>query len=110
MDTSRPKWNGKNLAVVIAVPVSVVVIAAFLFGVCYFTRKHRKLPDGLLIPRNGGRKSKRGYAEGRSRRKRTIGVEKTDDEFELGTVSGYRDEPVQGYTDFPEPTERGVHH
>jgi len=72
-----------------------------LCGICYFTRKHRRLPEGLRIPRNGGR-SKRGYAEGRSRRVRTAGVEKGNDEFELSTVSGYRDEPSAVYSDEPE--------
>lgn len=73
-----------------------------LFAVCFFTRKNRRLPDGLRIPRNGGR-SKRGYAEGRSRRTRTVGgVEKSNDEFELSTVSGYHDEPSAVYSDDPE--------
>ena len=94
-------FNSKNLAVIIAVPVSVVVFLIFLCGVCYCTRKHRKLPDGLYIPRNGLRNSKKGYAEGRSRRKRA-GIEKTTGEFELGTVSGYRDEPTEVYSDIPE--------
>ena len=99
MDTTPPKFNGKSLAVVIAVPVSVFVFLLFLCVVCIFTRKHRRLPEGLRIPRNGGRP--KGYAEGRSRRKRT-GAEKTRGEFELGTVSGYRDEPVDTYSDAPE--------
>src|SRR5271169_5788903 len=79
MSTAAPRFNGKNLAVVIAVPVAVVVFLLFLCGVCALTRKSRRLPDGLLIPRNGGRK--RGYAEGRSRRKRA-GLEKNAGEFE----------------------------
>jgi hypothetical protein len=109
MDTSAPRFNGKSLAVVIAVPVSVVAVIFVVLTICYCTRKQRRLPDGLVIPRNGGRKSKKGYAEGRSRRKRT-GVEKTADEFEMGSVSGYHDEPTQGYSDLPDPMERDVHH
>jgi hypothetical protein len=58
-----------------------------------------------VIPRNG-RKPRKGYAEGRSKRTR-VGVEKTPGEFELGTVSGYRDEPTEGYTDFPESGRPG---
>ena len=109
-DTTAPKFNGKSLAVVIAVPICVVAFIILLCGVCYCTRKHRKFPDGLKLPRNGGKR--KGYAEGRSRRKRTMGVEKTgtsdgDDEFELGTVSGYRDEPAGVYSDVPvEETRR----
>lgn len=106
MDTSSPRFNSKSLAVVIAVPIAVVAVLLFVCGVCYYTRRQRKLPDGLLVPRNGTRKSKRGYAEGRSRRKRT-GAEKTNDEFELGTVSGYRDEPAEVYNDHPEDTHHG---
>jgi hypothetical protein len=95
--------------VAIAVPICVVAFIILLCGICYFTRKHRKFPDGLRIPRNGGKR--RGYAEGRSRRKRTMGVEKTrgveaDDEFELGTVSGYRDEPAEVYSDVAEQERR----
>jgi len=106
-DTSPPKFNGKSLAVVIAVPVCVVAFMIFLCGVCYFTRKQRRLPEGTRIPRNG-RSAKKGYAEGRSRRTRT-GVEKTADEFELGTVSGYRDEPTEVYTDVPEHSQNPNH-
>lgn len=102
-DTTPPTFNSKSLAVVIAVPVSVVAFLLFLCGVCYCTRKRRRLPEGLKIPRNG--RSSRGYAEGRSRRKRT-GIEKTPDEFELGTVSGYRDEPTEVYSDLPEHSEQ----
>lgn len=91
---------------VIAVPVSVVAFLIFLCGVCYCTRKQRRLPEGLTIARNG--RSSRGYAEGRSRRKRT-GIEKTPDEFELGTVSGYRDEPTEVYSDLPEHSVEGIH-
>ena len=104
-DTTPPKWNGKSLAVVIAVPISVVAFIILLCGICYCTRNHRKFPEGLKLPRNGGKR--KGYAEGRSRRKRTMGMEKTtqgvegDDEFELGTVSGYRDEPAEVYSDIP---------
>jgi len=106
MDTSEPRFNGKSLAIVIAVPISVVAVLIFLCGVCWFTRKHRKLPEGLYIPSTGARRSKRGYAEGRSRRKRTGGVEKNNEEFELGTVNGYRDEPTEGYSDVPEHSTR----
>ena len=105
MDTTPPTFNSKSLAVVIAVPISVFVIILFLFAVCYFTRQSRRFPEGVQVPRNGGR-SKRGYAEGRSRRKRTAGVEKSNDEFELSTVSGYRDEPRAVYSDNPEHSPR----
>ena len=90
----------KNLAVIIAVPIAVVAVLVLVCGVCCLMRNHRKLPEGIRVPRNGGKKS-RGYAEGRSRRKRT-GFEKTTDEFEMGTVSGYRDEPAEVYSDIPE--------
>jgi hypothetical protein len=100
LDTTPPRFNGKSLAIVIAVPVSVVVLSGFLCCVCWFTRKNRKFPEGLTIPRNG-RRAKRGYAEGRSRKKRA-GIEKGTGEFELGTVSGYRDDPAQLYNDAPE--------
>src|SRR2546423_6598123 len=97
-----------NLAIAIAVPLSVVGFLLLLCGVCYCTRKQRALPQGLRIPRNGGKK--KGYAEGRSRRKRTMGVEKVndddDDAFEMGTVSGYRDEPAEEYSDAPAAGER----
>src|SRR5436190_23767281 len=104
MDSTPPKFDGKNLAVIIAVPVSVVSFMLFLCGVCYYTRKHRRMPEGLSIPRNG-RRSRKGYEESRSRRKRA-GVEKTGDEFELGTVSGYRDDPPQLYSDVTEHAAR----
>lgn len=107
-DTTPPTFDSKNLSVIIAVPVSVVAFLVFLCGVCYCTRKHRNLPEGLKIARNG-RHSSRGYAEGRSRRKRT-GIEKTPDEFELGTVSGYRDDPTELYSDLPEHSEQDTHH
>jgi hypothetical protein len=94
----------KNLAVIIAVPIAVVAVLILVCGVCCLMRNHRKLPEGIRVPRNGGKKS-RGYAEGRSRRKRT-GFEKTTDEFEMGTVSGYRDEPAEVYGDIPEHTAR----
>lgn len=37
-----------------------------------------------------------------------MGVEKLndDDAFEMGTVSGYRDEPVEVYSDIPAAEER----
>jgi hypothetical protein len=107
-DTTPPKFNGKSLAVVIAVPVCVVLFVVFLFAVCWFTRKQRRLPEGIRLAHNGKSKSKRGYAEGRSRRART-GVEKTNDEFELGSVGGYRDEPGEVYADNPEEGRRDTH-
>lgn len=107
-DESPPRFNGKSLAVVIALPVSIVAFALFLCAVCYCTRKQRRLPESIRVPRNG-RYAKKGYAEGRSRRKRT-GAEKTPDEFELGTVSGYRDEPIEVYSDVPEQSPRDTHH
>jgi len=108
IDTSAPQFNSRSLAIVIAVPCSVVAFLVFICGVCYCTRKSRRLPEGIYIPRNGIRKSKRGYAEGRSRRTRA-GAEKTNGEFELGTVSGYRDEPTEVYSDIPEESTRSTH-
>lgn len=101
-DTSPPKFNSKDLAVVIAVPVSVFVFILFSCGICFYTRNQRKLPSSLYIPRSG-RKWKKGYAESRSRKVRA-GFEKTTDEFEMGAVSRYHDEPAEVYTDLPEHT------
>jgi hypothetical protein len=101
IDESPPKFNGKSLAVVIAVPVCVVVVAIFFLFVCYCTRKHRSIPEGLVVPRNGRFAKKKGYGESRSRRTRA-GVEKTNDEFEMGAVGGvYHDDPSSMYTDHP---------
>jgi len=106
-DKTPPKFNSHDLAVVIAVPVSVFVFILFSCAVCWFTRKQRRVPEDIYLPRSG-RRWKKGYAEGRSRRKRA-GVEKPNDEFELGTVSGYRDEPSEVYQDIPHENTRTVH-
>jgi hypothetical protein len=58
------------------------------------------LPEGLVIRRNGRFANKKGYGEGSSRRKRA-GAEKTTDEFEMGAVGVYRDDPSSMYTDDP---------
>lgn len=100
IDETPPKFNGKSLAVVIAVPVCVVAVALFFLLVCYCTRKQRSLPDGLIMPRNGRFAKKKGYAESRSRRRRA-GAEKTTDEFEMGAVGVYEDDPSSMYTDHP---------
>ena len=47
---------------------------------------------------------------GQSRRTRTAGVEKSNDEFELSTVSGYHDDPTAVYSDNPEPQQRQEGH
>jgi hypothetical protein len=100
IDETPPAFNGKSLAVVIAVPVCVVVVAIFFLFVCYYTRRHRSIPEGLVVPRNGRFAQKKGYGESRSRRKRA-GVEKTNDEFEMGAVGVYHDDPSSMYTDHP---------
>jgi hypothetical protein len=100
IDESPPQFNGKSLAVVIAVPVCVVVTAIFFLLICYYTRWHRTIPKGLVVPRNGRFAKKKGYGESRSKRKRA-GVEKTNDEFELGAVGVYHDDPSSMYTDQP---------
>lgn len=100
IDESPPKFNGKSLAIVIAVPVCCFAVALFWLLVCYCTRRQRRLPEGLAIPRNGRFSKKKGYGEGRSRRKRA-GAEKTTNEFEMGAVGAYHDDPSSMYTDHP---------